>query len=479
MQLTRYKRNGITLWPQKWELKLKPAPMWDDRTPMILITFDGLGDRPSSELDNQTPLQAAHTPNLDELTRIGISGIHQPFGPGRATSSERSHWAMFGQTQTFPGRALLEAIGMGIDIPAERPHFHLALRPAILEGGQLRAVGRVSKDDASDCLELFDALRVMPHKLNPVLHPLRNGECILESAVISSQEISDSDPLFGHIHPVLQPLALESALDQQSAKESAELVTSWINSAVELLIAHPINKARRSAGKLELIAPVTKWASKKTELKTFEQATGLTGAAVTSSALYRGLAEVLGMTQIHIPSDLDNVQADFEARIAAGLELSKTHSFVHIHTKATDEAGHTKQPKLKRDVIESLDRACHSLAKLSETTTIVITGDHATPSTGGIMHSAHPTSLILAGPHVFPDEVNQCEESSHRNGELGKVMASDILPLMSHYSHRASFKGHATGSSETIVLPDNPVALDFSETKNMNQLSKVNGTGIK
>ena len=131
-------------------------------------------------------------------------------------------------------------------------------------------------------------------------------------------------------------MPLESAIDQQSAQVSAELLTSWINSAVEFLIAHPINKARRAAGKLELIAPVTKWASKKTKLKTFEQSTGLTGAAVTSSALYRGLAEVLGMTQIHIPSDLDNVQADFEARIAAGLELSKTHSFVHIHTKATD-----------------------------------------------------------------------------------------------------------------------------------------------
>jgi len=460
-------------------LELKPASMWDDRTPMILITFDGLGDRPSAELDNQTPLEAASTPNLDELTRIGVSGIHQPFGPGRATSSERSHWAMFGQTQTFPGRAMLEAIGMGIEITDERPHFHLALRPAVLEGGKLQALGRVSSEDASDCLELFDALRVMPHELNPVLHPLRNGECILESAAITSHEISDSDPLFGHLHPVLQPQALESALDQKSAQHCAELVTSWINSAVELLLSHPVNIARRAAGKPQLIAPVTKWASKKTGLKSFEQSTGLSAAAVTSSALYRGLAEVLGMTQIHIPSDLANVQADFEARLKAGIELSKTHSFVHIHTKATDEAGHTKQPSLKRDVIESLDRACHGLKKLTETTTIVITGDHATPSTGGMMHSAHPTSLILAGPHVYPDDVVAAGERSHKSGDLGKVIASDILPLMSHYSHRASFKGHATGSSETIALPDNPIALDFSETQNQNQLSKVNGIGNK
>jgi 2,3-bisphosphoglycerate-independent phosphoglycerate mutase len=446
---------------------------------MILITFDGLGDRPADELGNQTPLEAAVTPNLDELTRIGVSGIHQPFGPGVATSSERSHWAMFGQTQTFPGRALLEATGMEIDIADERPHFHLALRPAEIRDGQLHAIGRVGTEDSIDCLDLFDALRVMPHELNPVLHPLRNGECILESAALSSHEISDSDPLFGHLHPVLQPLPLDAAVDQKAAQESAALMTSWLSSAIKMLQDHPINKARREAGKLELIAPVTKWASFKTQLNSFEKVTGLTGAAVTSSALYRGLAATLKMTQTHIPSDLENIQEDFEARIRAGIELSKTHSFVHIHTKATDEAGHTKSPSLKRDVIESLDRACHGLLKLVETTTIVITGDHATPSTGGIMHSAHPTSIILAGPHVHLDETTVCSERSHKFGDLGKVSARDILPLMSHYSHRASFKGHTTGTCETIALPDNPIALDFSEPANENHVTQINRTGIK
>jgi 2,3-bisphosphoglycerate-independent phosphoglycerate mutase len=311
------------------------------------------------------------------------------------------------------------------------------------------------------------------------LHPLRNGECILESAALTSHEISDSDPLFGHLHPVLKPLPLDEASDLSAAEVSAHLMTSWLNAAVKMLQDHPINIARRQAGKLELIAPVTKWASIKTDLKTFEQSTGLTGAAVTSSALYRGLAETLGMTQIHIPSDLENVEKDFAARILAGIELSKTHSFVHIHTKATDEAGHTKSPSLKRDVIEALDRACHSLIDLTQTTTIVITGDHATPSTGGIMHSAHPTSLILAGPHVHPDEVSVCGESSHKSGDLGKIMASDLLPLMSHYSHRAAFKGHATGSCETIALPDNPIPLDFSEPTKENHVTQINRTGIK
>lgn len=94
------------------------------------------------------------------------------------------------------------------------------------------------------------------------------------------------------------------------------------------------------------------------------------------------------------------------------------------------------------------------------------------------MHSAHPTSLILAGPHVYPDDVSTCSERSHKSGDLGTITASEILPIMSHYSHRASFIGHATGCSETISLPDNPVALDFSKTRNDNQVDRKSRTGM-
>ncbi len=435
--------------------------MWDDRSPIMLITLDGLGDRPSPKLANQTPLAAARTPILDQLTKAGVSGIHQPFGLGRATSSERSHWAMFGQTATFPGRAYLEALGSNIAIPNGSPLFHLSLRPAEFNGSQLHAVGRVSQADSADCELLFADLRLINHELSPLLHPLRTGECILEAANLGTHEISDSDPLFGHIHPVLLPVALVDANDASTAQTSADLLTSWVRSAVALLRNHPVNDSRVAAGKLPLLAPVTKWASLSQSMDSFETVTGLSGAAVTSSALYRGLADVLGMTKVHIPSDLTDVQGDFAARLNAGIELTDEYSFVHVHTKATDEAGHTKDPELKREVIEAIDRACEPLLKLYQSVTIAITGDHATPTSGGMMHSAHPTSLIMIGPHVNPDQSFICSEQNHETGQLGNVQASDILPLLAHYSHRASFIGHNIGSHRTIALPDSPATLDF------------------
>src|SRR4051812_50062650 len=84
----------------------------------MLLILDGLGDRPVPELGGRTPAEAARTPVLDELVRRGASGWHVPFGWGRAPSSELSHWALFGYgEQPFPGRAVLEGLGAGIDIP--------------------------------------------------------------------------------------------------------------------------------------------------------------------------------------------------------------------------------------------------------------------------------------------------------------------------------------------------------------------------
>jgi len=36
-------------------------------TPGLMIILDGLGDRPCPQLDGQTPLEAANTPQLDSL----------------------------------------------------------------------------------------------------------------------------------------------------------------------------------------------------------------------------------------------------------------------------------------------------------------------------------------------------------------------------------------------------------------------------
>jgi 2,3-bisphosphoglycerate-independent phosphoglycerate mutase len=83
----------------------------------ILLLLDGLGDRSHPVLNGLTPLQAAHTPNLDRIAENGMNGLFHAHLQGTALPSELAHFLMFGyRIEEFPGRGALEALGEGLDI---------------------------------------------------------------------------------------------------------------------------------------------------------------------------------------------------------------------------------------------------------------------------------------------------------------------------------------------------------------------------
>lgn len=49
---------------------------------VIMAIADGSGDRPHSLLQHQTPLEYAHSPNLDRLATEGITGMIDLIGTG-------------------------------------------------------------------------------------------------------------------------------------------------------------------------------------------------------------------------------------------------------------------------------------------------------------------------------------------------------------------------------------------------------------
>jgi 2,3-bisphosphoglycerate-independent phosphoglycerate mutase len=177
---------------------------------------------------------------------------------------------------------------------------------------------------------------------------------------------------------------------------------------------------------------------------------------VTQTRLYRGLAGVLGMAQQHV-TPMPDVAADLAARLAVADELiGRGARFVHVHTKATDEAGHTKDPYAKRDVLEAADRGLAGLAELAGRAVVAVTGDHATPSVDGVLHTGDPTPLVVAGPGVRADGVTAFGEVPAQRGWYGVVRASELLPLLFGHANRPVFLGHRATPRPTAALPDDP-----------------------
>jgi 2,3-bisphosphoglycerate-independent phosphoglycerate mutase len=317
----------------------------DDRLPILLVVLDGLGDRACDALGGLTPCEAARTPNLDALARQGVSGVHVPFGPGRATSSEFAHWVLFGLGDVpFPGRAALEACGVGLVPPRATPLFHVALRAGSARDGRLflGARARPRVDDES-CRQLFAALEGRgADGVRFELLPLRTGEAVLVARGAATCEVSDTDALFDHLHPWMRPRALADARDPAAAAHFASLLEGWLLDSRRILRGHPAHATRRRDGLPALDVAVTKWASEiDPALPTFADCAGMRGAAVTDTALYRGLARLLEMPFTDVPYDAADPGADMLRRLEAADALLERGGFVHLHVKATDEAAHT------------------------------------------------------------------------------------------------------------------------------------------
>ena len=80
--------------------------------------MDGMAGRPLKELNNQTTLQAAKTPNMDKMAERGITGLMDSIAPGIIPGSDTAHLSILGYNpyEVYTGRGPFEAVGVGVDV---------------------------------------------------------------------------------------------------------------------------------------------------------------------------------------------------------------------------------------------------------------------------------------------------------------------------------------------------------------------------
>src|SRR6187397_3165250 len=83
-----------------------------------IIIPDGCADEPLASLGGKTPLQAAKTPAMDEIARLGVVGRSNNVPAHLPAGSDVANLSLFGYdpNQYFTGRAPLEAAAQGIKL---------------------------------------------------------------------------------------------------------------------------------------------------------------------------------------------------------------------------------------------------------------------------------------------------------------------------------------------------------------------------
>jgi 2,3-bisphosphoglycerate-independent phosphoglycerate mutase len=393
--------------------------------PIVVVLLDGLGDRAHESLGGRTANEAARTPNLDALATRGSCGVLFAVGPGRAPSSEVAHWSMLGYREDeFPGRAVFEALGAGQEVEPAGVVAFAALRPTEERDGALWLTGRPRRgeddDEARALLERCDGIEVDGLRFG--LEDLGRGEAILRVSGGADDRVTDSDAFFRDRHPILRPLPVAA-----EAERTARAAEEWTRMVLERLRGERFNVI------------TLKWWGRLRPIPSFPERHGLAGSFIAASRFMHGLAGAVGLEPIEA-GETDDPTADLRRRLElVGERLDAGDTFVFSHLKATDEAGHTKDPAIKQRTIEALDAALDDLPM--DRAIVCVTGDHATPAYPDVIHSGDPVPLLAAGPGVRADDVTSFGELDCAAGILGHLRGPDLMPVLLNAADRPLFLG--------------------------------------
>ncbi|ARM75804.1 2,3-bisphosphoglycerate-independent phosphoglycerate mutase [Acidianus manzaensis] len=409
---------------------------------ILLVIADGLGDRQVKQLGNKTPLEAADKPNIKELLKSSFVGLMDPIAPGIVAGSDTSHLAIFGLDPHiyYRGRGALEALGAGGEVYQGDVAFRGNFATVDQE---LNVTDRRAGRTIDEGNELVKELNSRIERIKGVKVRFYKGTEHRVAVVLSgsglSDKISDTDP-----HEVGKKVLDSKPLDSSiEAKRTSEIVNELTKKIYEVLSASEYNKKRIEKGLPPANIVLLRGASTYLELPKIHDYAHLSAAAVSATALIKGVCKAIGMHVYTPEGATGGLDTNYDAKAEKTAQLLKEdkYNFVFLHIKATDAASHDGKAEEKVKAIEKIDRAIGKILDIAGSEYVILfTGDHATPVELK-EHSGDPVPVLLYVPeNIISDNLLDFNEREARKGSL-RIRGLDVINLLLSYSNRASKYG--------------------------------------
>jgi 2,3-bisphosphoglycerate-independent phosphoglycerate mutase len=344
-----------------------------------------MADRPHAELGGKTCLQAAKTPNLDQLATLGQVGMVHTIPEGFPPGSDVANLTVMGYDprKYYTGRSPLEAASIGVALGSDDVAFRCNLVTLRIIGSKSTSGGRgrraimedfsaghITTQEARLLIEEIDSklgsdrIRFYPGVSYRHLMVWKGGKDNIECT--PPHDIQDKD-----------------IQDYLPRGDGDETINALMEASTDLLMAHPVNKARIEGGKRPANSIWLWGQGKRPSMPTFKEKYGLEGAMISAVDLTKGIGIYAGFEVINVPGATGWIDTNYVGKAEHALWALKTKDIVYVHVEAPDEAGHTGDLKNKLKAIEDFDEfivgnIIHGMKQFDEYRILALP-DHPTP----------------------------------------------------------------------------------------------------
>ena len=372
---------------------------------IVMLVADGLGGLPTTR-GGLTELEAAKTPNLDRLAKLGTSGSMYPIAPGITPGSGPGHLGLFGYDplKYIIGRGVLEATGIGFHVQPEdvaiRCNFCTLNPDRTIKD---RRAGRIPTAESAPLAVQLRSVKIPGVEV--FVEPVQEHRfAVVFRGKGLGGDVADTDPQKTGVPP-LDPVANDAA-----SQRTAEISREFVAQAEKILAGQPKANGLTMRG-----------FSIKPHLPAYKDVYGLRAAAVAVYPMYKGLARLVGMEIIGEAKTLEEEVGVLE-------KAWNDYDFFFLHFKYTDSRGEDGNFAEKVKMIEQFDAIVPRVEALKPTV-LAVTGDHSTPAAlSG--HSWHPVPTLLVADTCRRDLCESFGETEALRGGLGHFEAKYLMPLL-------------------------------------------------
>jgi len=359
-----------------------------------IIIPDGAADEPLKELGGKTPLEAAHTPNMDKIAMMGRQGTARTVPEGFESGSDVATMCLLGYDPKVyhTGRAPLEAAAQQIPLSSSDWVFRCNLVTVVDGIMKDHSAGGISNAEAQKLIGDLSRASKLPG------FEYYFGVSYRNLLVYRGMEEFDVTTRPPHEIP-------EEPISKWLPKgKGSQILRQIMDESRELFAHHEINQVRVETGH-NPATQVWLWGQGHApNLPKFVDRFGIKrGCMITGVDLLRGLAVLLGWEVQEVDGMTSFNDTNYAGQGEATAAMLDKYDLVLSHVESPDEASHQADYKTKVEAIEHIDRYVVGpvLEKLQTCPEwrILVLPDHPT-NIATRKHGYAPTCFAMAGTRV-------------------------------------------------------------------------------